>query len=636
MTTQLSREEFLQDLKDSGLFSPADLEKSVASEPGDGEALAQRLIAAGKLTRFQASAVLQKRFEELVIGNYQVLDRLGAGGMGTVFKARHRRMKRVVALKLLSRKVAESERFVQRFQREVEAVAQLSHPNIVMAYDADEAKAGHFLVMEFVDGRDLATEVQKRGPLPVAEVVDGIAQAARALEYAHGQGIIHRDIKPANLLRDVHGVVKVADLGLARFNEHFDRHEEMTALTQAGSIMGTVDFMPPEQALGLTTIDHRADIYSLGCTLYFLLTGEPPYKGPTMMAILLKHREGSIPSLGSARRDVPAALDEIFRRMVAKKPEDRPAVMSEVVRALETLTSAAPSSQTVVPTPVPPAAPLSGTILHARTPTPETALADQTVDLPPADNAGTARATVLLVEPSRTQQVIVRKYLQEIGFADVSAVASGEKAMEIARAAAPAVVISALHLADMTGVQLARKMWAEQGLSALGFVLITSQTDAEEAHLQGSGKLVRLVKPFDAEKLAAALASVAGDRPNSAGPRVLVVDDSAAARKHVRAVLAGLGLSAITEAGDGAAAVALLKDQTFDLVVTDYNMPELDGRELIEFIRRRSAIPTVPIVMTTTETDADKLASVRRLGVSAICDKAFRPEEVRAVVEKLR
>jgi serine/threonine protein kinase len=637
MTTRLSREEFLQDLKDSGLFSPADLEKSAAMEPGDGEALAQRLIVAGKLTRFQAAAVLQKRFEELVIGNYQVLDRLGAGGMGTVFKARHRRMKRIVALKLLSRQVAQSERFVQRFQREVEAVAQLSHPNIVMAYDADEAEAGHFLVMEFVDGRDLATEVQKRGPLPVAEVVDGIAQAARALEYAHGQGIIHRDIKPANLLRDVHGVVKVADLGLARFNEQFDRHEEMTALTQAGSIMGTVDFMPPEQALGLTTIDHRADIYSLGCTLHFLLTGEPPYKGPTMMAILLKHREGPIPLLRAARSDVPAALDDLFRRMVAKKPEERPAVMSEVVRALETLTSAAPSSQTIVPTPVAPVASPSGTILHAHAPPPETALADQTVDLPPADNVGTARATVLLVEPSRTQQVIVRKYLQEIGFADVSAVASGEKALEIARAAAPAVVISALHLADMTGVQLARKMWAEQGLSSLGFVLITSQADAEEAHLQGSaGKLVRLVKPFDAEKLAAALASVAGDRPNSAGPRVLVVDDSAAARKHVRAVLTGLGLDDITEAGDGAAAVALLKNQTFDLVVTDYNMPGLDGRELIEFIRRRSAIPTVPIVMTTTETDPAKLASVRQLGVSAIYDKSFRPEEVRAVVEKLR
>jgi serine/threonine protein kinase/DNA-binding response OmpR family regulator len=634
MTTRLTRDEFLHNLRDSGLFSREELEKCVVETPGpgDGEALAQRLITAGKLTAFQAAAVRQRRFEELVIGNYLVLDRLGAGGMGTVFKVRHRRMKRVVALKLLSRSVAQSEKFVQRFQREVEAVAQLSHPNIVMAHDADEAEAGHFLVMEFVNGRDLATEVQQRGPLPVAEAVDCITQAARALEYAHGQGIIHRDIKPANLLRDISGAVKVADLGLARFNEQFGRHEEMAALTQAGSIMGTVDFMPPEQALGLTSIDHRADIYSLGCTLYFLLTGRPPYQGPTMMVILLKHREGVIPSLRSARGDVPAALDELFRQMVAKKPEERPVSMSDVVRALETGTPAQ-----IQPPPAQLPERTTGTILAAAPPALK-ALADQTVDLPPAGSPGTTGATVLLVEPSRTQQAIVRKYLQEIGFTDITAVPSGEKALEIALAAPPAAVVSALYLADMTGVQLAQKMWAEQGLSSLGFVLITSQADAEEAHLQSprDGKLVRLVKPFDADQLASALASVTGDRSAPAGLRVLLVDDSAAARAHVRGVLAGLGLNDIIESGDGAAAAALLEKQTFDLVVTDYNMPRLDGRGLIEFIRRRSAIPSVPVILTTTETDPARLEAVRQLGVSIICDKRFRPEEVRAVLDKLR
>src|SRR5262249_3835465 len=163
----------------------------------------------------------------------------------------------------------------------------LSHPNIVMAHDADEAEAGHFLVMEFVNGRDLATEVQQRGPLPVAEAVACLIQAARALEYAHRQGIIHRDIKPSNLLRDVSGVVKVADLGLARVNDSPGRAgPEQSALTQAGTIMGTVDFMPPEQALGQPNIDHRVDVYSLGCTLHFLLTGHPPYVGTTLMGIL--------------------------------------------------------------------------------------------------------------------------------------------------------------------------------------------------------------------------------------------------------------------------------------------------------------------------------------------------------------
>src|SRR5262245_56299164 len=357
MAKTLSREEFLRNLSDSGLFSQEEMKAALAALPGpqaaDGEAVARRLIAAGKLTPFQAAAVRDRHFEELVIGNYQVLDRLGVGGMGTVYKARHRRMKRVVAIKVLSRSVGQSEKFVQRFQREVEAVARLSHPNIVMAHDADEAEAGHFLVMEFVNGRDLASAVQERGPLPVPEAVACVLQAARALDYAHGQGIIHRDIKPANLLRDASGVVKVADLGLARFHDTLGRPpEEMSALTQAGTIMGTVDFMPPEQALGLTNIDHRADIYSLGCTLHFLLIGRPPYQGPTLMAILLKHREAAIPSLCQARGEVPAALDQIFRRMVAKKPEERFAGMAEVVHALEALAfgpGPQPPSQPAVP-----------------------------------------------------------------------------------------------------------------------------------------------------------------------------------------------------------------------------------------------------------------------------------------------
>src|SRR5262245_45938517 len=205
--------------------------------------------------------------------------------MGTVFKARHKRMRRIVAIKVLSRDVAQDERFIKRFQREVEAVARLSHPNIVMAHDADEAEVGHFLVMEFVNGRDLASTVEKQGPLPVRIAVSCSLQAARALEYAHGQGIIHRDIKPANLLRDESGVVKVADLGLARFEEAVAAPHSSSALTQAGTIMGTVDYMSPEQAMGAEGVDHRSDIYSLGCSLYFLLVGKPPYEGPTMMAI---------------------------------------------------------------------------------------------------------------------------------------------------------------------------------------------------------------------------------------------------------------------------------------------------------------------------------------------------------------
>jgi CheY-like chemotaxis protein len=518
-----------------------------------------------------------------------------------------------------------------------------------MAHDADEAEAGHFLVMEFVNGRDLDSAVEQGGPLPVREAVGCVLQAARALDYAHGQGVIHRDIKPANLLRDVSGVVKVADLGLARFNDAFGRPpEEVAALTQAGTIMGTVDFMSPEQALGLTNIDHRADIYSLGCTLHYLLLGRPPYQGPTMMAILLKHREGPIPSLCAERAEVPPDLDQVFRRMVAKKPEERFATMAEVVRALEAL-APVPESQ-----PKQPARPAARRAA-AQTPTVDVPQGTQdttpapagspTVDLRPDRTAGTTGTTVLLVEPSRSQAVIIRGYLQKIGFHDIPTTSSGQKALEIARSDPPGVVISAMHLADMTGVQLAQAMRAEEPLSSTGFVLITSETDAPEANLPGeAGHAVRLPKPFDQDRLARALATATGgpvpqplpDAPDRWGRlRVLVVDDSAAARSHIRGVLAGLGMRNVTEAADGAEAANLLGKGGFDLVVTDYNMPRLDGRGLIDFLRHRSPDPTVPVIVVTTETDPARLAAVRQLGVAAICDKSFRPEVVRGVLERL-
>src|SRR4029079_18569701 len=246
--------------------------------------------------------------DSLQIGNYDIIDRLGAGGMGTVFKARHRRMKRGVALKVLAANLSKNPLFVKRFQREVETIASLGHPNVVMAYDADEAEAGHFLVMEFVNGRDLAVCVEREGPFSAPHAVNCILQAARGLAYAHTQGIIHRDIKPHNLLRDENNVVKVTDLGLARMNYGDEGPATGAEVTMAGGVIGTADYMPPEQAVDSTTIDHRADIYSLGCTLYYLLTGQVPYTGPTIMAVILKHRDAAIPALRVARPESPAEL----------------------------------------------------------------------------------------------------------------------------------------------------------------------------------------------------------------------------------------------------------------------------------------------------------------------------------------
>jgi serine/threonine protein kinase len=350
----LTREQFVQALVDSGLMTAPDvaaLQQTLPPTLTNAHELAEELVRQQRLTPFQAAAVAGG--QQLVIGNYVVLGKIGEGGMGQVFKAKHRRMERVVALKVLPSAVSQDERAVQRFQREVKAVARLSHPNIVTAYDADECNGVHFLVMEFVEGCDLASLVQQQGPLPIDQAVDCIVQAARGLEYAHRQGIIHRDIKPANLLvsgRVVSGdhQVKVLDLGLARFAAAADGPaavpETDTGLTHSGWVLGTADYMAPEQALNAKQADHRADVYSLGCSLYWLLTGRPLYAGQTVVEKIVAHREQPIPSVRPARADVPEDLEAIFRKMVAKDPADRYQSMTEVLAALGPLArSAAPT-----------------------------------------------------------------------------------------------------------------------------------------------------------------------------------------------------------------------------------------------------------------------------------------------------
>ncbi len=223
----------------------------------------------------------QKKSRGLLIGNYLILDKLGQGGMGMVFKARHRRLGRVGALKILPPSFARDRSAVLRFRREVEAAGRLKHPNVVAALDADEDRGVHFLVMDYVEGKDLDHIVRERGPLPVGQAVDCLIQAARGLEAAHAAGIVHRDIKPGNLMLDQAGAVRVLDLGLARIADAANPFNKTAArrLTESGMYMGTIDFMAPEQAEDSHRVDHRADIYSLGCTLFYLLTGREPFPG---------------------------------------------------------------------------------------------------------------------------------------------------------------------------------------------------------------------------------------------------------------------------------------------------------------------------------------------------------------------
>jgi hypothetical protein len=267
---------------------------------------------------------------------YRIVGLLGEGGMGSVYEAEHRVMQRPVALKVISRAYTASDTAVERFRREVRAAARLVHPNIVTAYDAENAGATHFLVMEYVEGVTLARLVKERGPLPVAEACGYVRQAALGLQHAHERGMVHRDVKPANLIRCTDGTVKVLDFGLATLTA-----ERGEGLTEENVVMGTPDYLAPEQAKDARSADIRADVYSLGCTLYYLLTGNVPYPAPTLLQKVLAHRELPLPSLRQACPAAPPGLAKVLARLLAKKPEDRYPTPAVVAAALEPFTQAA-------------------------------------------------------------------------------------------------------------------------------------------------------------------------------------------------------------------------------------------------------------------------------------------------------
>lgn len=296
--------------------------------------LASELVQQNLLPPHDPEQVGQELKKGVLFGDYLILDPIGRGGMGVVFRAVHLRMERIVALKLVSSTTSPAHNDMERFEREIKALAKLIHPNIVTAFDAGKAGGVPYLVMEHIDGSDLASLVSRIGPLTPQLATDYALQAARGLAYAHKQQIIHRDVKPGNMLVDGDGVVKISDLGLAKYATLNDRGEPDLDATAPGTAMGTYSYMSPEQASG-ADIDSRTDIYGLGCTLFFLLSGRPPAEGSTDESKAKWHREAVVPSLRVQLPEVPERLDAIFQRMLAKAPADRPQSMTEVVEELE-------------------------------------------------------------------------------------------------------------------------------------------------------------------------------------------------------------------------------------------------------------------------------------------------------------
>jgi serine/threonine protein kinase len=262
---------------------------------------------------------------------YRAVKLLGRGGMGVVYLAEHRVMERLVAIKVISRVLVDRPEALERFHREVRTAAKLDHPNIVKAYDAEQAGDLQLLAMEFVEGKSLADVLTKKGPLPIANACNYVRQAALGLQHAFDRGMVHRDLKPQNLMLTPKGVVKILDFGLAKLAS--EQARPGGGLTLDNTIMGTPEYMAPEQAANSKTADVRADIYALGCTLYCLLAGRPPFRGE-FLAVVVAHANDAPPPLLSLRPDVPPELAASVERMLAKNPADRPQTPKEVVETL--------------------------------------------------------------------------------------------------------------------------------------------------------------------------------------------------------------------------------------------------------------------------------------------------------------
>jgi eukaryotic-like serine/threonine-protein kinase len=329
-------DDFVNCLRRSGLVDERETDALVDGLAQDGvdirdpKQIAAALVRNETLTKWQAEMLLRGKRRGFVLGKYRLLGLLGRGANNSVYIGEHSLMHRRCAIKVLPTKnLSSSSTALSRFQQEARAVALLDHTNIVRAYDLGQDKDGksivHFFVMELVEGESFEERVSRDGPLPAIDAADLIRQAADGLAHAHKAGIIHRDIKPANLLVDRQGVVKILDLGLAKISD---------ILSDESPVLGTADFLAPEQALDAKTADARSDVYSLGCTFYFVLCGQPPFSGGTLSERLVRHLFETPVALARKRPDLPPDLTSLVHRMLAKNPNERIQTSAEVCSLL--------------------------------------------------------------------------------------------------------------------------------------------------------------------------------------------------------------------------------------------------------------------------------------------------------------
>jgi serine/threonine protein kinase len=328
--------ELLELVRKSGLLDQPRIDSYVSSLESEGAVeedpakLASRMVKDGLITIFQARQMLRGRYRGFFLGKYKVLEPIGSGGMADVYLCEHISMKHKVAVKILPIEKLKDPSLLGRFKREAQAIAALNHPNVVRAFDLDNEGNLHYLVTEYVDGCNLQDFIKKNGPIAPERAANFIAQAAAGLQHIQEADLVHRDIKPGNLLLDRSGVVKLLDLGLARFSD-LDRQDNLTRDFDDGRVLGTADYIAPEQGIKGSDVDIRADIYSLGATFYFMIKGEAPFEGASVTQKLLFHQIKEPPPLPDT---VPPEIVELIKHMMAKKPDLRVQTPEDVVERL--------------------------------------------------------------------------------------------------------------------------------------------------------------------------------------------------------------------------------------------------------------------------------------------------------------